>query len=300
MPFTPKGSQQASPGQSESGSIWDPRGDVDDDGDVDLTDRTLYMSKDNNWPPQSSSTVVAQAFSDVGNPFMFQGRPHFAIDTAASDTSGKLMLNDHRARFNDPVTGRWVTRDPVGTSPMMLPGPIDGVYLAKTPGQQSCDVSIRRYAPIRLRQQYANGMNLYQYIQSKPISLHDPSGYSDNYYEPECFCWAAEEFSNLCWLDALPDCPCFLLGAQGGGWTEPVSEPWFHDGAANCVRSTPPMPDGSGQQCCYDDNDQYGYGGKLITGGSGAGSPDKTSPEESRWRHFVDDVNPWFSVSRIL
>jgi len=103
-----------------SGSIWDPRGDIDDDGDVDLTDRTLYMSKDNNWPPQSSSTVVAQAFSDVGNPFMFQGRPHFALDTAASDTEGKLMLNDHRARFNDPITGRWVTRDPLGYNSFLL------------------------------------------------------------------------------------------------------------------------------------------------------------------------------------
>ncbi len=44
---------------------------------------------------------------------MFQGRPHFAIDTAASATAGKLMLNDHRARFADPVIGRWVTRDPL-------------------------------------------------------------------------------------------------------------------------------------------------------------------------------------------
>ncbi len=79
---------------------------------MDDTDRTLYATSQSNWPPAASPTV-AQAFSDVDNPFMFQGRPHFAINIAASDTQGKLMLNDHRASLNDPVIRRWVTRNPL-------------------------------------------------------------------------------------------------------------------------------------------------------------------------------------------
>ena len=66
-----------------------------------------------------TSPTVKQAFSDVDNPFMFQGRPHFAYDTEASATEGVLMLSDHRARDTDVVTGTWTTRDPLhynGTS----------------------------------------------------------------------------------------------------------------------------------------------------------------------------------------
>jgi RHS repeat-associated protein len=55
-----------------------------------------------------------QAFSDVGNPFGFQGRRHFALDTGPWETDGRLMLIDFRNRFSDPVTGRWLTRDPIG------------------------------------------------------------------------------------------------------------------------------------------------------------------------------------------
>ena len=43
-----------------------------------------------------TSPTVKQAFSDVDNPFMFQGRPHFAFDTEANAETATLMLNDHR------------------------------------------------------------------------------------------------------------------------------------------------------------------------------------------------------------
>ncbi len=99
---------------AEAATIWDPRCDIDDDGDVDSDDLTAYAAKKFVWPnPSWNQPTVSQAFSDVGNPYMFQGVPHFAIDTEASATSGKYMLNHHRARFADPVTGRWVTRDPL-------------------------------------------------------------------------------------------------------------------------------------------------------------------------------------------
>jgi len=99
---------------AKNATIWDPRADMDDDGDIDANDQTAFDNKVTEWPPPTfGAPTVAQAFSEVGNPFMFQGRPHFALDTAADATEGEFMLNDHRARMNDPATGRWITRDPL-------------------------------------------------------------------------------------------------------------------------------------------------------------------------------------------
>lgn len=113
-------------------TIWDPRADMDDDGDVDANDETLYDNKYSDWSGAGPPVDPRQAFSDKGNPFMFQGIPHFALDTASSATEGKLMLNHHRARFADPVTGRWTTRDPLlyGSYESSLPTGIPNSLLA--------------------------------------------------------------------------------------------------------------------------------------------------------------------------
>ena len=52
--------------------------DGDGDGDVDSTDKTQFGARATNWYPQSSPRAT-QAFSEVGNPYMFQGVPHFAM-----------------------------------------------------------------------------------------------------------------------------------------------------------------------------------------------------------------------------
>jgi len=93
----------------------DPRADLDDDGDVDGDDVTAYHNKKPTWSSVMSAPTVSQAFSDFDNPYMFQGVPHFAIDTAANATSEQLnlALNHHRARFADVQVGRWTTRDPL-------------------------------------------------------------------------------------------------------------------------------------------------------------------------------------------
>jgi RHS repeat-associated protein len=130
---------------AKNATIWDPRADLDDDGDVDAADQTAYNAKWEDWFSGlvgedewvTPSVTVSQAFSDVGNPYMFQGVPHFALDTSASATSGKLMLNHHRARFEDVATGRWMTRDPEG---------------------------------------YVDGMNVYQYSSSNAVNWIDPTG----------------------------------------------------------------------------------------------------------------------------
>ena len=44
---------------------------------------------------------------------------------------------------------------------------------------------------------------------------------------------------------------------------------------------------GSGQQCCYDMNDQ------LVVGSPGGGTVDKVSPDVSFVGHFLNDVVPF-------
>ena len=85
---------------------------------------------------------------------------------------------------------------------------------------------------------------------------------------------------------------------EGWGWDLGLTDvaawaidvyPATHPGASNCIRSssTQPVKTLGGvvgletQQCCYKD-------GKLITDGTGAGTPDYNTPN-----HTVSDVNPW-------
>ncbi|MCG8404251.1 MAG: hypothetical protein MI923_03540 [Phycisphaerales bacterium] len=150
------------------GTIWDPRADLDDDGDVDATDRTLYLTKDNSWPPQSTHAMVSQAFSDVDNPFMFQGRPHMVIDTTTSATEGELMLNDHRARFNDPVIGRWVNRDPL----YYLRFSVSPIH----PSDRGSSVILERFTVTSSMRRRAGDKSLYTFLGETPTLSMDPTG----------------------------------------------------------------------------------------------------------------------------
>ena len=123
------------------------------------------------------------------------------------------------------------------------------------------------------------------------------------------------------WATDLPDCPCDwnavakikpdpvsgeskVVGARRGWCNEGPSR--FHPGAVSCFRSLVPLDTfdvlriNPGQQCCYDEN------GELITGGAGAGTPDKAGmayqsaangdcmndPEMALW-HLMLDVAPF-------
>ncbi|MDX1911532.1 MAG: hypothetical protein SFV22_08615 [Saprospiraceae bacterium] len=116
------------------------------------------------------------------------------------------------------------------------------------------------------------------------------------------------------WLDHLPSCPCESPDKNGvklnDGWAKDVGNiAKYHKGATESFRSYPPIQTAeglSGQQCCYDSE------GKLITEGSGAGTPDKVSTcdgEDSKgimttryggvlW-HFKKDVKPWESMGGV-
>jgi hypothetical protein len=162
-------------------TIWDPRADMDDDGDVDANDETLYDAKYSDWSGAGPSVDPRQAFSDKGNPFMFQGIPHFALDTATSATEGKLMLNHHRARFADPVTGRWISRDPLYYNAHarartthrtlhLVPSTIPSISIVNAKSE------IKHYASKRAT--FDDYLANYQLLASNPSSHLDPNGES--------------------------------------------------------------------------------------------------------------------------
>jgi len=110
------------------------------------------------------------------------------------------------------------------------------------------------------------------------------------------------------WYGALPACPCENPDRDGikpnDGWAKDKGDiATYHTGATECFRSYPPVATregASGQQCCYDAQ------GRLITCGSGAGTPDKISTCDGEdengamtirvgglFGHLNKDVSPW-------
>ena len=117
-----------------------------------------------------------------------------------------------------------------------------------------------------------------------------------------------EGSQNTVWYDQLPACPCENPDKNGvvlnDGWAKDAGNiAKYHAGSAECFRSYPATKTSegeSGQQCCYD------VEGKLITGGSAAGTPDKSCTckgEDAQGvmvtdygnllGHYTNDVRPW-------
>jgi hypothetical protein len=153
---------------------FDPRMDVAEDGYRNVTDFTQLNAKRQNWYPATSPTV-AQAFSDVDNPYMFQGVPHFALDTPADATQAVLPLNHHRARFSDPVTGRWATRDPLFYNPA-VPWFFGEFYTTLTRGFTIGEPP----PPLRQAHRGRGSFQLFMYEGGNPIAKLDATGL--------CFC----------------------------------------------------------------------------------------------------------------
>jgi len=79
---------------------------------------------DGDWFDGDETTATTSA---LGNPYLFTARRWDA----------DLSLQYNRARYYQPATGRWISRDPLG---------------------------------------YVDGMGLYEYVQSEPVAFADPLG----------------------------------------------------------------------------------------------------------------------------
>lgn len=158
-------------------TIWDPRADMDDDGDVDAGDETAYDAKYSDWSGVSPTVDPRQAFSAKGNPYMFQGIPHFALDTSSAATEGKLMLNHHRARFADPVTGRWTMRDPL-------------YYNIDTIGPISSNdwFALSNNSRSTFEQTYEAAVAVYELLATSPHTRSDSTGLSTPCGTVDCGC----------------------------------------------------------------------------------------------------------------
>ena len=186
-------------------------------------------------------------------------------------------------RYYDPLTGRWLNRDPIeeegGINLYAFVGN-NGVgkwdVLGRIPGGPSW-----YYDPKDPRSPWFEG------------DEENPSGPQ---FETATFNrWYDREKNDLSWLDGLPDCPdkiCVVSGepikCTNGEWSGFSTEPSYHPGAHWCMRSSNSF--GGAQQCCYNKK------GGLIKSGLGAGTPDRASA--SFWNflwlnHYFKDVQPF-------
>lgn len=213
-------------------------------------------------------------------------------------------------RYYDPVTGRWLSRDPIEEEGgYNLYGFIgnDGVnatdYLGLTGGPGIGHGS----GP------WGGAPPVSPEVRKAQLQKKFDDWYNDQ-KKPE----------NMAWIANLPACPCELkcntecievpagdptMAAAGltnkyykttcenpddSTWEDP-GDPniWgnFHPGAKWCIRSS---AKGVGEQCCYDKD------GKLITEGLGAGTADRSSPSNGWFNnlfqssgHGAQDVTPF-------
>ena len=89
---------------------------------------------------------------DFGNPFLFTGRELDILD------NGSLRIMNYRHRYYDTYTGRFTTHDP----------------LAIVPDSQAMNY-------FKPDDQYLQGLSLYEYTSSNPLTAVDPWGLVPNY-----------------------------------------------------------------------------------------------------------------------
>ncbi len=231
----------------------------------------------------------------------------------------------------DAGSGRWLERDPIGTTPAISTtvslNVRQGTLRASPFSRQIAftgKIRLNTQSRVSPSRQYGDGANIYQYTRSSPSIYADPSGLDlgltrdKGVRERRTQCQLAKacretvekSLKDMAWLKGLPDCPCSIATDERGLWINsdtgvrmgnPDGRVWDnpspshikgnHDGANLCMRSKP-VAGGAGQQCCYDAS------GSLITGGSAAGTPDKVSPGTNVLRHYLNDVKPFKECQR--
>ncbi|MCF7954973.1 MAG: hypothetical protein K9M75_04135 [Phycisphaerae bacterium] len=116
------------------------------------------------------------------------------------------LLGNFSFGMYDAKTGRFMQRDPIGTAPRIVhteQGPKIIQSVATPTSQNRNDtvvipsnripISKNSHEPLELQlldlenqTQYADGMNLYQYVMSNPLSYLDPLGLESRRYECKC------------------------------------------------------------------------------------------------------------------
>ena len=120
-----------------SAAIADYFGQVVERYEYDAYGKCYIM--DASYNPRSAS--------QHGNPYYFTGREMDTLD------NGNLKLNNHRHRYYDTYTGRFIRPDPLGIVPNAQQPNFFAVIL-----------------------QYKDGINLYEYAQSNPLTFVDSIG----------------------------------------------------------------------------------------------------------------------------
>ncbi|MCH7719366.1 MAG: hypothetical protein IH988_00045 [Planctomycetes bacterium] len=228
--------------------------DLDFDGDMDAADHTLFDAL-----PQGLSRHPGRTLTGVDQPFGHQGLLY----------EPEIGSYQNRARQYDPVTRRFLSKDP---------------YLWQN----------------RPSGGYQNGLNLFAYVEANPLRKTDPTGYSMWSWLGAVLCGCGDVNCSLFvklaqgdhWIEDLPCCPTQLPSFPNDDWEDPYDPGHYHEDADVCIRQNMDEKncgpyEKSGQQCCYDEH------GVLITSGPGAGTPDRSSPECGLCRHLCDDVQPF-------
>lgn len=169
--------------------------------------------------------------------------PRFHLLVTILVTIATLGLASSAAAHYNPTQGRWLERDPIGSSPSVSPSKAANPAIA-----------------------YAMGASLVQFVRSQPGSLKDPTGLMDdghgidsdycrrayaacmvamrnshaackpildNCDEENFLDWVRRESRSKDWANEIASCPCTLAGAEG--------ERYRHKGVER-VRNPNPYP----------------------------------------------------------
>ena len=184
---------------------------------------TLYYTTDANMNVtallDTSGNVVERTVYDAyGKPTFYAGSS-FATPSSTSAYANEVLFAGYRYnallgiyevryRVYDPVTGRWLQRDP-GPEGILISGPTPAEDEQIVVDEQDINDMLYSYGPTvtplqvgqtGLGEQYVDGMSLYQHVRSNPTRFTDPMGLQVqwpqqaclNYFKGKAFDEAAE------------------------------------------------------------------------------------------------------------
>jgi len=138
---------------------------------VALTDATGAIAEQRVFEPYgelaAGETFCEHAVSRVGHQGLFFERLDGTVNQPPIAPAA-LGFYYNRNRMYSPTLGRFMQRDPNATA---LP-----IMTAMSSNGQAMDILLGGFNPSGL---YGDGMNLYEYVGSNPVSGRDPSGLDD-------------------------------------------------------------------------------------------------------------------------